>query len=123
MPLRDQRHSRAFSLGELGQRVGEVRALLDRSEVPAGARTQPVPELVDRPQVDACGVEGEAVAVIDAGVLAEPVQEDHDGARLGRSPVPVVGLALLVVDEWHAHQCARVSANRAINYCHRNYMA
>ena len=101
MALRDQRQPGTFALGELGQRVGQCRAVLDRAEVAAGARAQAVPELVDGPQVDACGVEREAVAVVDAGVLAEAVQEDDGGARLGGGPVPVVGPAPLVVDEWH----------------------
>ena len=62
------------------------RSRLDRTEVAALARTQPVAELVDRPQVDARGVECEAVAVVEAGVLAEAVQEDDGGPRLGGRP-------------------------------------
>jgi hypothetical protein len=58
-------------------------------------------ELVDRPQVDACGIEGEAVPVIDAGVFAEAVQEDNDGARLARGPVAVVGATIWVIEERH----------------------
>ena len=89
-------------LGEFGERIGQCRAVLDGAEVAAGARAEPVAELVDRPQVDAGGVECEAVPVVDAGVLAEAVQEDDDGAWLGGGPVPVVGTAPLVIDEWHA---------------------
>ena len=80
MSLGDQRQARAFALGELGQRVGQVGAVDDRAEVAARARAEAVAELVDRPQVDARGVEREAVAVIEAGVLAEAVQEDDRGA-------------------------------------------
>ena len=113
MPLGDQRYPRI--LGELGQRVGQIRAVLDRSEVAARARGQPVPELINRPQVDARGVERKAVAVVNAGVFAEPVQEDHRGARLGRGPVSVVRIASLVLDEGHAYKCAR-SCQPAINF-------
>ena len=67
-----------------------------------------MPELVDGPQVDARGVEREAVAVVDAGVLAEAVQEDDGGARLGGGPVPVVRAAPVVIDEWHAHDCSNI---------------
>ena len=66
------------------------------SSVPKSPRSpglQAVPELVDRPQVDAGGVEREPVAVVHAGVLAEAVQEDDGGAGLGGGPVPVVGAA------------------------------
>ena len=80
MALRDQRQPRTFAFGQLGEGVSQVRAVVDRAEVATGARAESVPELVDRPQVDTGGVEREAVAVIDAGVLAEAVQED-DAAR------------------------------------------
>jgi hypothetical protein len=114
MSLGDKGQSAAFGFGELGQRIGQIRAVLDGSEVAARARAEPVPELVDRPQVDARGVEREAVAVVNAGVFAEPVQEDHRRARLGGGPMPVVRVASLVLDEGHGHKCARFrqSANR-----------
>ena len=82
MPLGDQRQARVFALGDLRQRIGQIRAVRDRTEVTARAGAEPVAELVDRPQIDACGVEREAVPVVDARVLAEAVQEDDDGARL-----------------------------------------
>ena len=110
MPLGDQRQSGAFALGELGQRVGQIRAVRDRTEVAARAGAEPVAELVDRPQVDARGVEREAVPVVDAGVLAEAMQEDDDGARFLGRPVPVVGPALRVIDERHAHDCISCDA-------------
>ncbi len=75
-----------FALGEFGQGVGKVGAVGDRAEVTAVAGAQAVPELVDGPQIDACGVEREAIAVIDAGVLTEPVQKDDGGAGIGRRP-------------------------------------
>ena len=86
MALGDQRQPRPFALGELGQRVGEIGAVRDRAEVAALAGTEPMAELVDRPQVDARGVEREAVPVVDAGVLTEAVQKDDDGARILRPP-------------------------------------
>lgn len=58
-------------------------------------------ELVDGPQVDAGSVEGEAQPVVDAGVLAEPVQEDDGRRRLGSGLMPVVGAAAVVIDEGH----------------------
>ena len=84
----------------------EVGAVDDRPEVAAGARAEAVAELVDRPQVDAGGVEREAVAVIEAGVLAEAMQEDDRGAGLGSCPVPVVRAALRMVDERHSSTLA-----------------
>ena len=81
MARRDQWQSRPFALGKFGQRIGEIRAVGDGAEIAAGARAEPVAELVDRPQVDSRGIEREAVPVVDAGVLAEAVQEDDDGAR------------------------------------------
>ena len=101
MALRDQRQSRPFALGELGQRVGEVGAVRDRAEVAAVTGTEPMAELVDRPQIDSRGVEREAVPVVDPGVLPEAVQEDDDGARVLGRPVTVVGPAFRVIDERH----------------------
>lgn len=93
--------------GERRQGVGQCRAVLERAEIPARAGGQAVPELVDRPQVDACGVECEAVPVIHPGVFAEAVQEDHRGSWLGGRPVPVVGAPTVVLDEWHARDYRR----------------
>ena len=93
MSLRDQRQSGTLAFGEFGQRVGQRRTVLDRTEVAAVTGAEAVAELVDGPQVDACGVQREAVPVIDAGVLAEAVQEDDGRAWLGGGPVPVVGAA------------------------------
>ena len=107
MALGDQRQSRAFAFGNLGQRVGQIRTVRDRTEVTARARAEPMAELVDGPQVEACGVEREAVPVVDARVLAEAMQEDDGGAWLLGGPVPVVGPALWMVDERHAHDCIR----------------
>jgi hypothetical protein len=39
-------------------------------------------------------------------VLAEAVQEDDGGARLGGGPVAVVHPAPGVVEDWHAHDCS-----------------
>src|SRR6201999_1842386 len=85
---------------------------LDRTEVAAVAGAEAVAELVDGPKVDASGVQGEAVPVVEAGVLAETVQEDDGGARLGCSRVPVVGAATRVLDELHPTTAARCAANR-----------
>ena len=101
MSLSDQREAWIGGLGELGQLVGQPDARLERREVPAVAWTEPVPELVDGPQVDACSIEREAVPVVDTGVLAEAVQEDDCGAGLFGGPVPVVGAAVVGVQEWH----------------------
>src|SRR5262245_53238550 len=102
MALRDQRQPWALAFGDFGQGVGQSGTVLDRSEVAAVTGAQAVAELIDRPQVNACGVQREAIPVIDAGVLAEAVQEDDGRARLGGSPVPVVGAPLRVIDERHA---------------------
>src|SRR5689334_8848828 len=112
MSLRDQRQAGAFAFGEFGQAVRQRGAVLERTEVAAVAGAEPMAELVDGPQVESCGVEREAVPVIDAGVLAEPVQEDDGRARLGGSPVAVVGPALRVIDEWHALTAAICASNR-----------
>src|SRR4029077_3332256 len=98
--------------GEFGQRVSEVGAVFDRTEVTSGSRREAVAELVDGPQVDTGRVEREPVAVVDAGVLAEAVQEDDGSARLGGRPVPVVGAAPRVLDERHATTAARCAPNR-----------
>ena len=57
-------------------RSASRRGVGQRTEVAALARTQAVTVLVDRPQVDARGVECESVAVVEAGVLTVAVQED-----------------------------------------------
>ena len=81
MALRDQRDAALSS--ELRELIGQCGAVLDGAEVTSVTGTEPVTELVDGPQVDAGSVQREAVAVIDAGVFAEAVQEDDRGARLG----------------------------------------
>ena len=114
MALRDQRQPGTCRASASSvSAVGQSRAVLDRAEVAAVAGAQPVAELVDGPQVDARGIEREAVPVVDAGVLAEAVQEDDGGPRLGGGPVAVVGPALWVIDERHAHDCSRWCAARA----------
>ena len=45
------------------------------------------------PQIDTDGSERETVAVVDAGVLAEAVQEDDGCPRFAGGPVPVVSPA------------------------------
>src|SRR5262245_26899050 len=112
MALRDQRQPGALAFGEIGQGGGQSGTVLDRSEVATVSGAEAVAELIDRPQVDARGVQREAVPVIDAGVLAEAVQEDDGRAGLGRSPVPVVGAPLGVIDERHAMTAARCASNR-----------
>src|SRR5919107_750821 len=101
MPLGDQRNSTTLSFCKLGQQVGQIGTRLDGPKVAASAGGQPVAELVDGPQVDARRVEREAVAVVDAGVLAEAMQEHNRGPRVGSGPVAVVGAALGVVDKRH----------------------
>src|SRR5215470_5426793 len=112
MPLRDQRQTRPLAVGDGGQAVAQCCAVLDRAEVAAVSGGEAVAELVDGPQIDARGVEREAVPVIDARVLTEAVQEDDGGTRLGGGPVPVVGAALWVIDERHAMTAARAAADR-----------
>ena len=93
MSLCDQGQSGPFAFGQSvsASARSELSAIDPKSPRVPGA--QAVAELVDRPQVDARGVEREAVAVVEAGVLAEAVQEDDGGPRLGGCPVPVVGAA------------------------------
>ena len=120
MALGDQWQSRALALDKLGQRIGQIRTVGDGTEIAAGARAEAVAELIDRPQIDACGVEREAVPVVDAGVLTEAVQEDDSGAWFLGGPVPVVGPALRVLDERHADDLSGHSCQPTINCCHRN---
>jgi len=73
-----------------------------------------VPELVDRPQVDAGSIEGETVPVVEAGVFPEAMQEDHRGAWVGDSPVPVVDPAALMIEERHVLDCTRIGAGNQV---------
>src|SRR5205085_170091 len=97
MSLGDQRQPWACTFGEFGQTVAECGAVLDRTEIAADAWAEAVPELIDCPQIDASSVQREAVPVVEAGVLAEAMQEDDGCAWLGGGPVPVVGAAFGVI--------------------------
>lgn len=83
MSLSDKRNAGVRGERQFGEPLGECPAGFKGAEVAAFARRETVPELVDRPQVDARGVQSKAVAVIEAGVFAEPVQEDDGGSGLG----------------------------------------
>ena len=114
MPLRDKRYAGMFMFGQLRQHVGQCRAVLDGAEVPALARGESVADLVDRPQVDSGGVEGESVAVVQPGVLAEAVQEDHRSARIIGGPVPEVSAAAVVVEKGHVMTAPVRNADRKL---------
>ena len=99
MSLGDKRYARTLGLrpARRGRSASPMLASSVR-EVAAVTGGQAVPELVDGPQVDARGVQREAVAVVEPGVLAEPVQEDRrppagrerpsGGSRHGRHRSP-----------------------------------
>ena len=112
MSLGHKRYSRALSFSQCGQRIGEGGALLDGPELATFAGGEAVAELVDRPQVDTCGIEGESIPVVEAGVFAEPVQEYHRGPRVGDAPVPVVHPPALVIEERHGLDCTRIDVRK-----------
>lgn len=76
--------------GEVGESLAVGDQRIDALDLTTLASGKAVPDLVQRPQIDVRLVQGRAEPVVDPGVLAEAVQEDHRGHGRGRVPVPVV---------------------------------
>ena len=112
MSLGYKRYSWPLSFSQRGQRIGESRTLLNGAELTAFARGEAVAELVDRPQVDACGIEGESIPVVETGVFTEPMQEYHRSPRICGGPMPVVHPPALVIEERHGLDCTRIGVRK-----------
>jgi len=111
MPLGHQGQSGMFALRQLGEGLRERRTRRERTEIAALTGAQSVAVLVHRPQVDTRFVEHEAVAVVEAGVFAVAMQEDHSRAGPRCRPVPVVDRAAVGVEEGHELDRTRTDAS------------
>ena len=111
MSLGDERNVGVPGRRQLGELLTECGAGFEGSEVAAVAGGQPVAELVDGPEVDPGGVQGEAVTVVEAGVFTETMQEDHRRARSIGGPVPVIRTAVIGVEKWHASNPTRCASH------------